>query len=285
MHVAWTKGADSVRTLKMRGCLQTAQSNCTVEHVRVVDRHHHTLRQLDERGEVNVATLSLALEVSEMTIRRDLEALERQGLLRRVHGGAISVVSRGYEPPYGLRARRGVEAKARIARMAASLVGEGEALVIDVGTTALELARALSDRAGLTILTPSFRAAEALALNPDLRVILTGGILRAGELSQVGDLAERAFSDLHCDVAYLGAGGVDASVGVTEFNLDDARVKRAAVASARRCVVLADASKLDRIAVAKVCPIDRVDVLITDEDAPEELLAQLRERDVEVLVA
>ena len=248
-------------------------------------RHDHTLRLLENRGEVTVAELSHVLTVSEMTIRRDLESLERQGLLRRVHGGAISAISRGYEPPYGLRAGRAMEAKVRIARMAASLVAEGEAMVIDVGTTALELARALSSRMGLTILTPSFRAAELLMPNPDLRVIVTGGIVRPGELSLVGDLAERAFSDLHCDVVYLGAGGVDATVGVTEFNLDDARVKRAALASARRCVVLADSSKLDRVAVASVCPVDRVDVLITDEDAPEEVLARLRERDVEVLVA
>lgn len=251
----------------------------------VVNRHDRTLELLGEQGEITVAGLSRTLAVSEMTVRRDLEALERQGLLRRVRGGAISAVSRGYEPPYGLRAGRAIEAKARIARKAASLVGDGEALVIDVGTTALELARALSTRAGLTILTPSFRAAELLTPNPDLRVIVTGGNVRPGELSLVGDLAERAFSDLHCDVAYLGAGGVDASVGVTEFNLDDARVKRAAVASARRCVVLADASKLDRVALAKVCPVERLDVLITDEDAPDEVLARLRERDVEVLVA
>lgn len=248
-------------------------------------RQEFILKELGERGEVSVATLSRERHVSEMTIRRDLEALERQGLLRRVHGGAISAVSRGYEPPYALRAGRGAEAKVRIARLAASLVGDGEALVLDVGTTALELARAIAGRTGLTVLTPSLRATELLTPNPDLRVIVTGGIVRPGELSLVGDLAERAFADLHCDVAYLGAGGVDASVGVTEFNLDDARVKRAAIASARRCVVLADASKLDRIAVARVCPIERVDVLITDADAPEPVVAQLRDRDVEVLVA
>jgi len=253
--------------------------------VSVGERQERTLGLLGDRGEVSVAALSRSLAVSEMTIRRDLEALERQGLLRRVHGGAISTTSRGYEPPFELRSGRNAEAKTRIAAMAASLVAPGEALIVDVGTTALALARQLAGRAGLTVLTPSLRAAEVLAHSHEMRVIVSGGIVRPGELSFVGDLAERAFNDLHCDVVYLGAGGIDASVGVTEFNLDDARVKRAAVASARRCVVLADSTKLGHITVASVCPVERIDVLITDEGAPQETLDRLRERDVEVLVA
>jgi DeoR family transcriptional regulator of aga operon len=251
----------------------------------VTDRQHLALQALEDRGEVTVAELSREAAVSEMTIRRDLEALERQGLVRRVHGGAISPVSRGYEPPFALRAGRRGDVKVRIGERAARLVGEGEALIVDVGTTSLELARALADRTGLTILTPSLRAAEVLTQNPDLRVIVTGGIARAGELSLVGDLAERAFADLHCDTAFLGAGGIDPDAGVTEFNLDDARVKRAALASARRCVVLADSTKLERVAVASVCPLNRVDVLVTDEGAPEEILNRFREREVEVLIA
>jgi DeoR/GlpR family transcriptional regulator of sugar metabolism len=252
-------------------------------HVR--DRQSLALQALEERGEVTVAELSRQASVSEMTIRRDLEALERKGLLRRVHGGAISPVSRGYEPPFALRASRRADIKVAIGRRAAQLVGESEALIIDVGTTPLELARALADRTGLTVLTPNLRAADVLAQNPALRVIVTGGIARAGELSLVGDLAERAFADLRCDTVFLGAGGIDPDAGVTEFNLDDARVKRQALASARRCVVLADATKLERVAVASVCPLERVDILVTDDSAPAALLDRFREHDVEVLIA
>lgn len=251
----------------------------------VTARHELALQILTEHGEVSVTELSRRAGVSDMTIRRDLEALERQGLVRRVHGGATRALSRGYEPPFALRSSRRADAKARIGRCAASLVQEGEALIVDVGTTPLELARALSGRAGLTVLTPSLRVADVLANHSEMRVIITGGIARPGELSLVGDLAERAFADLHCDTVYLGAGGVDPAVGVTEFNLDDARVKRAAVTSARRCVVLADAAKLGYVAVAAVCPLERVDVLVTDREAPEELLSRFRERDVEVMLA
>ncbi|HEU4973830.1 MAG TPA: DeoR/GlpR family DNA-binding transcription regulator [Baekduia sp.] len=249
------------------------------------ERHRLALQALEEHGEVTVAQLSRTTGVSEMTIRRDLEALERKGLLRRVHGGAITAVSRGYEPPFALRASRRGDEKVRIGQAAAALVGEAEALIIDVGTTPLELARALTARTGLTILTPNLRAAELLTQNPDLRVIVTGGIARPGELSLVGDLAERAFADLRCDTVFLGAGGIDPDAGVTEFNLDDARVKRAALASARRCVVLADSTKLERVAVASVCPLDRVDVLVTDEGASDDVVARFVEHEVEVVRA
>lgn len=240
---------------------------------------------LSERSEVSVAELSRRAGVSEMTIRRDLEALEREGALRRVHGGAISAVSRSYEPPFALRAGRRPEVKARIGALAATLLSEGDTAVIDVGTTTLELARALGKARNLTILTPSLRAARALAGNPDLRVIVTGGIVRPGELSLVGDLAERTFEDLRCDTVFLGVGGIDAEAGLTEFNLEDAWVKRAALACARRCVVLADATKLGKVAFARICSLARVDILVTDSEASEEALEPIRQAGVEVLIA
>lgn len=251
----------------------------------VLVRRQRTLELLAQHGEVSVADLSRDAGVSEMTVRRDLETLEREGLLKRVHGGAISGASRGYEPPFSLRAGQGSDAKTAIGRLAASLIDEGETVALDVGTTTLEAARALQQATGITVLTPSLRAAETLSLNPDIRLIVTGGIARPGELSLVGDLAERAFGDLFCDTVLLGAGGVDVVAGVTEFNLEDTRVKRAALASARRCVILADASKLGQIALAAVCPLERVDVLVTDRSASEEALAPIRESGVEVLIA
>ncbi len=243
------------------------------------------LEALEESHEVTVASLSRTQGVSEMTVRRDLEALEREGVLRRVHGGAVSTVSRGYEPPYALRSGRDQEAKRAIGERAAALVSDGETLAIDVGSTTLELARALATAGNLTVLTPSLRVAEYLTPNPGIRTIVTGGIARKGELSLIGDLAERAFAELHCDTVFIGAGGVDPAAGVTEFNLDDTRVKRAALASARRCVLLVDASKLGVVALASICPLESVDVLITDNGASDEALAPIREVGVEVLIA
>jgi DeoR/GlpR family transcriptional regulator of sugar metabolism len=249
------------------------------------DRRQMVLERLQLAGEVSVAELSREAGVSEMTIRRDLEALERAGALRRVHGGAISAVSRSYEPPFALRAGREPESKRRIGEVAASLLSEGDTAVIDVGSTPLELAHSLREANRLTILTPSLRAAQVLSENASLRVIMTGGVLRPGELSLIGDLSERAFEELHPDVVFLGVAGVDRDAGLTEYNLDDTRVKRAALQSARRCVVLADSSKLGRVAFARVCSLDRVDVLVTDEGAEDSALDWIREAGVEVLVA
>lgn len=239
--------------------------------------------RLAERGEVEIAVLASEFEVSEMTIRRDLEALEDRGVARRVRGGAISTVSRSYEPPFAARSQDAREAKALIASTAAGFVEYGETAILDVGSTTLALARALRDRGGLTILTPSVNAAVELANEPTSRVILTGGIVRPGELSLVGDLAEETFRRFNCDVLFLGVGGIDAVKGLTEYNLDDTRVKRAALGAAARCVVLADRSKLDRVCLAQVATLEEIDVLITDAEPAHPVLDAVREAGVEVV--
>jgi DeoR/GlpR family transcriptional regulator of sugar metabolism len=238
---------------------------------------------LAERGEVGIAELAAELAVSEMTIRRDLEELEDQGVARRVRGGAISTVSRSYEPPLAARVNEAREAKHRIARAAAAYIEYGETAILDVGSTTQELARCLRGRGGLTIVTPSVNAAVELAGDPTMRVILTGGIVRPGELSLIGDLAERTFAQLNCDVLFLGVGGIHAEKGLTEYNLDDTRVKRAAIQAASRKVALADESKLDRVCLATIASLSEIDVLITDAAADHHLLDVVRETGVEVV--
>jgi DeoR/GlpR family transcriptional regulator of sugar metabolism len=251
--------------------------------MKLKERHMQALEVLGEHSEVTVVELSRITGVSEMTVRRDLDELERQGLLRRVHGGATSVVSRSYEPAYALRAARNAEAKDSIGQRAAELVSEGETLVIDVGSTALALARALGDMA-VTVVTPSLRVANLLADKSTIRLILAGGVVRPGEQSLVGPLAEQAFEDLRCDTAFVGGGGIELTAGLTEYNLEDAHIKRVTLNSCRRCVVLADASKLGAVAFARVCPLDRIHVLVTDE-TDELVLQPFRDRGIEVLIA
>lgn len=238
---------------------------------------------LAKDGEVTVVDLAQRFAVSEMTIRRDLEALEADGTAKRVRGGAISAVSRSYEPPRSLRTVEAAPAKRAIGEAAAALVGEGESLVIDSGTTTLELAKALHGRRGVTVVTPSLLVAAELGNEPDMRILVTGGQLRHGEMSLVGTDAENFFSDVNCDVAFIGIGGIDVERGLTEYNLDDTQVKRAAIASARRCVVLADASKVGRVAFATVAALSRVDVLVTDAPADDPLPRALTDQGAEIV--
>ncbi len=247
-------------------------------------RREIALDLLQKQGEVSVSGLSERTGVSLMTIRRDLEILERDGVLRRVHGGAVSVASRGYATPYCVREEREVDAKERIGRMAASMLRDGESIVLDVGSTAMAVARALRGRRDLTVITSGLQIANALARESGIRLMITGGAVTPGELSLVGDLAEDAFSRLRFDTIVMGAAGIDAEGGCTEFNFEDARIKRAALATVRRRIVIASASKLGVVKIALICPLEQVDVVITDSKALPEQLAALETADVEVVV-
>ncbi len=221
-----------------------------------------------EHGRVGVAELSEKLRVSGMTVRRDLEVLEERGFVRRVRGGAVVRTSNAYEPPYLRRSVQHPDAKQRIAEAALELILDGDTIILDTGTTALALARALRGRKVITVVTVALRVAMELANEHDIRVVVGGGFLRPGELSLVGALAENAFHEFNCDTAFFGVGGIHPVKGVTDFNPDDARIKRLALAAATRRVVLADASKLGRVAFVSVAACEDIDVLVTD--APKE---------------
>lgn len=248
-------------------------------------RRLHILERIAREDTIAVTLLAEELNVSEMTIRRDLADLEKAGHLRRVHGGAVSAFGRGYEPPYALRSNRELAAKQRIARLASSLVDEGDSIALDVGSTVCEIARELATRRGLTVVTPSLRAAAHLIENRDIQTIVAGGIVRAGEESLVGDLALQAFRTVFVDKLFLAVGGIDVQNGLTEFNWDDTLVKRAMIASARKVFLVADASKFGRSAFAKVGELGDVHALICDEMPPEPLLQKLRDHGITVHLA
>jgi DeoR/GlpR family transcriptional regulator of sugar metabolism len=248
------------------------------------DRHAKILEVLERDGRVSVSDFSARMDVSEMTVRRDLQVLEERGALARVHGGAVPVQSRSYEPPFAVRALRNPEGKRRIGEAAAALLADGETVVLDAGTTMLEVARALKGRE-LRVLAVNLRVAAVLADEPGISLMVSGGAVRQGEQSLVGPLAERAFADLAFDTLVLAVGGVDPEIGITDYRLEDASLKRAALASARRCVVVADSDKLGQVAFARTCPLADVDVLVTDGGAPAAMVAELRDAGVEVVVA
>lgn len=248
-------------------------------------RRSQILQELDSQGSVTVLTEAARHQTSPMTIRRDLMELERTGLVRRVHGGAVAARGRSYEPPYITRAQEAHDAKASIADTAAHLVTEGESIAIDTGSTCHQVAMALTSRRNLTIVTPALRVAEAMSEASDVRVILTGGVLRQGENSLVGNLAARAFHELSVDRLFLGCAGVDPAFGISDYNWDDVLVKQAMVRSAKEVVLVADSRKFSHIAFARIAGLEAVSTLITDQQPAGPLAEALQSAGVAVVLA
>lgn len=251
-------------------------------------RHQRVLEILEAEGRVEVSELSRLQGVSEMTTRRDLLQLESTGALRRVHGGAVRTLGRAFEPAYRVRAQQAVERKKSIAAAAAGLVNDGDAIALDVGSTVLPMVDELVGRNSLTIVTSNLRIAWAVASNHALersvRLILSGGVVRADELNMTGTAAVANYRSMRVDTAFIGVGGLNAVAGGTDYNLEDAELKRVLVDSARKVIVLADSSKLGYETFAQAAELDRIDLLITDDAADAAVIAELHTAGLEVLL-
>src|SRR5437764_3304259 len=209
--------------------------------MRQTDRIAAILERLSESGGVGVSDLAQELATSPATIRRDLALLEQQRLLARTHGGAVA---QGvlYELPLRYRSAERREQKARIARAAAARVADGAAIGMTGGTTTVEVARALSDKRRLTVVTNSLSIASELAVRPNLKLVVTGGVARPESYELVGPLAEGALSGLYLDIVLVGGDGIAADAGLTTHHEVEAHTNRALIARARRVVVGAGSS-------------------------------------------
>lgn len=245
-------------------------------------RHGLIVQTVRESGSVTVGELVELTGASEMTIRRDLDLLAGQGVLERVRGGARTLLLRGEEPPFALRANEAVDAKRRIAAEVSALVADGETVLLDSGTTCLEVARELRQRP-VTVLPLSLQAIHLLGETPGpATLIVPGGQPRGAEGALTGPLTLAALSALRFDTAIIGCCGLTAADGLTAYDLDDAAVKKAGIASARRAVLATDGSKFGRTAHAYVGPIALLDTLVTDDTAPADELAALESTDTVV---
>jgi len=239
------------------------------------ERRNIILQLLAERGSVTVAELYARFNVSEVTIRRDLTILESSNLLRRIHGGAVTARGRSYEPPFLTRNQESIHAKECIGKYAATLVNDGDSVVLDVGTTTLAMARNMVNLRDITVLTASLPIANVLADRPDIRVLVSGGFLRPGEQSMVGSVAAHTFTNYFVDKAFLGIGGVDLEVGLTEYNAEDAEVKRNLVQGSQQRILLADSTKFGRRTFSRVARLEEIDEIVTDDSIDEGIAAEL----------
>lgn len=256
-----------------------------MQHMPAKNRKRLILDTLKKQGGIRITELAEHLNKSRMTITRDLDELAKNGLLLRVHGGAVSNTSTSYEPPYFSRKGFRNKAKQAIAQLANDFITEGNTLILDVGSTTSELAMLLKKRKNLTVITPSLEHAIELSVNSAIKIIVSGGIVRVGEMSLVGPISERTIKEFNVDLAFIGAGGVDLEAGLTEYNMEDAQVKKCIIENSRKSIVLADAAKLGAVTLAKVIPLKKIDILITDSEADSSIIQQIKETGVQVLFA
>lgn len=239
------------------------------------ERHQEILARARADGRVDVASLAAELDVTPETVRRDLTALERMGVVRRVHGGAIPVERLGFEPALADREHMFAAEKDRIAKAALEELPDGGSLILDAGSTTGRLADLLPADRELIVVTHSLPIAMTLAGRPNVTLHLVGGTLRGRTLASVGVWAERSLQDVRVDVAFLGTNGLTVEDGLTTPDLAEAMVKRALVAAARRTVVLADRSKVGRSDMARVAPLSAVDAVVTDSGIDGELAEEI----------
>ncbi len=246
------------------------------------------LTLLQHSGSVSVEALSKELDVSLVTVRRDLDALERQGLLRRTHGGAVSIEPLFYEPfrndrSFQAQVERFAEEKRRIGRAAASLVKDGEIIALTPGTTTTEVSRGLPLNRKITVVTSTVNVAMELSKRRDLDIFVTGGHLRGDWFSLVGPVAAKNLSSLMIHTLFVGADGIDPKWGLTCFIADEAELNSTMVKHAQRKIAVVDHSKFGVNAGWRICPSTDLDLLITDSGATDEMIAPFEEAQIKVM--
>ncbi|GII28006.1 DeoR/GlpR family DNA-binding transcription regulator [Planotetraspora mira] len=249
------------------------------------ERQQEILREARAAGRVDVVTLAEQFGVTTETIRRDLTVLERAGVLRRVHGGAIPVERLGFEPAVATRDEVMTAEKERIAKAALAELPQDGAIVIDAGTTTGRLVQALPPDRELTVIVNSPPLATVLATRPNLTVFLLGGRVRGRTLATVEDWALQQLSQLHVDVAFMATNGCSVARGLTTPDPSEAAIKRAMVASAQRSVLLADHTKFSSNYLARFATLSDIDVIVSDAGLDLELAADLAAAGPEVVRA
>lgn len=247
------------------------------------ERQQIILKYMKENKSVRIGAIAKTLGVTRETVRKDLYELEKRGEVKKVHGGAV-LARANEEPPYDTRAASCMLEKELIARRAAELVEDGDAIYIDSGTTTLMFAQNLRGKS-VTVVTSALLAALELSRFPELKVILTGGEIRPGELSLSGPVARRSMELFRVDKAFVGTGGISADAGFTDYHVGDSDLRSTIVQKAKETYVLADSSKSHIAAFFKVAELSDIDYVVTDSGFPDDLRNDLEQAGVQVIIA
>jgi len=248
------------------------------------ERREYILNMVNKTGSVNAKEIANMLNVSEATIRRDLNKLSKKNLIKRTYGGAMKALSVGQEMKFNTQKERYIEEKKKIGMAASQLIEESDVIIIESGTTGYQTALNISNKKELTVITNSCDVASVLSThNPNCTIMLSGGILDIETHSLIGPIADNTFFTLNVDKAFIGITGLDIKRGITAVNPIEAVTKKNIINSAKTVIALADHSKLGHISINFVASISKIDILITDQSADKIFIDRVKKLGITVI--
>lgn len=256
----------------------------STQNMSLPERHSYIMEMLRQQSSVSVSMLAEQLKVSEVTIRKDLTLLEERNMLYRAHGSAILINPYINDRHVNEKEKLYADEKRAISIYAANLITNDDSILIASGTTMLSLAREIQAKGHLTAITAAVNVASILSKDKNIDVIQLGGMLRNSSVSVVGPYAEQMLQNFSCSKLYIGVDGIDLEFGLTTTNLMEANLNRVMMQASQKVIALADSSKFGRRGFSRICNIDSVDHIITDDKISARVLEQLRDRGVEVSV-
>ncbi len=248
-----------------------------------IERRREILARLENDGKVIVAELSKDFNVTEETIRRDLEKLDKEGLVSKTYGGAVSKHSSALDLPYKVRIGVNVAEKQKISETVANMIGDGDRIMLDASSTAIYIVKKLKSKRNLTVITNSVEILLELADKSDFTVLSTGGMLKEGALSLTGSSAEKMIRSYHVDMAVCSCKGIDTELGITDSNEKDCLIKQAMFDSAERRILAVDNAKFDRKSFVKLSELNAVDTIVTDRCPSDKWLEHCRNEKINIV--
>jgi DeoR family transcriptional regulator of aga operon len=250
----------------------------------ILNRRSQILELIDQHGQVKVTDLSKTFKVSEVTIRNDLAQLEEKGLLIRARGGAFQSQNVSQDQTLNIKVKKNHKEKQAIGKAAAALINEGETIILDSGTTTMEVARQLDKFNNLTVITNALNIAIELTQYPQIKLIIPGGFLRDKSLSLVGPISEDSIKNYFCDKFFIGVDGIDAEYGISTPNAEEAHLNKLMINISHEIIVVTDSSKFSKRSFAFISDISAINTIVTDNGIPEEEKNKLENLDKKIII-
>lgn len=251
--------------------------------ISTIDRRVKILDLINTEGQVSVNELSRKFNVSEVTIRNDLSHLEKKGLLIKTRGGGLKTQRVGIDQQLNEKAKINSKEKVAIGKKAAELINDNDTIILDSGTTTVEIVKNLKNFLNLTVITNALNIADQL-IRDEVKVILLGGTLRTSSLSLIGPIGETNIRNFFCDKCFLGVDGIDSHSGIYTPNLEEANLNRLMIECSKQVIIVTDSSKFKRKSFAHIAPISKVNIIVTDSKIPEDEFKNLQSQGIKVIL-